>query len=155
MNANSLKHAFTKELHLVFIATLFAGVLMLAGVGHASASGAVSIVDSLGIATTDTQFSLSGHTGLAVIDFQFVGPQFILTQPTTITEIGGFLNNCQGVIGISCSTAPLIVEIRPSTNGVPDPSTVLASFVLSDDNDLQIVSYGPLKRQAPEPTSRP
>ena len=141
MNANSFKHALTKQLHLVFITTLIAGLLMFAGERQVSASGTVTIVDSLGIATTDTQFSLSGITGLAVFDFQFVGPQFILTQPTTITEIGGFLNNCQGVIGIDCSGAPLIVQIRPSTNGVPDPSTVLASFVLSNDNDLQLVSY--------------
>jgi hypothetical protein len=35
----------------------------------------------------------------------------------------------------------LIVEIRPSINGVPDASTVIASFVLSHDNDPLVVSY--------------
>jgi len=141
MNANSLKRSFTKKLRLVLIATLTAGLLMFGDVGQMSASATVSIVDSLGIVALDTQFSLSGLTGLAVSDFQLVGPRFTLTQPTTLTEIGGFLNNCQGVLGIDCSSAPLIVQIRPSTNGVPDPSTVLASFVLSNDNNLLLVSY--------------
>jgi hypothetical protein len=56
-------------------------------------------------------------------------------------SLGGFVNNCQGVFGIDCSSVPLIVQIRPSTNGVPDASNVLASFVLSNDNNLLIVSY--------------
>jgi hypothetical protein len=38
-------------------------------------------------------------------------------------------------------TLPFIVQIRPSINGVPDPFTVLASFVLSHDNDPLVVSY--------------
>src|SRR5439155_17738899 len=93
----------------------------------------VSILDALGAATPTTQFSVSGSGGISVLSSQFVGPAFILTQPTTITEIGGFLNNS--------GTLPFIVQVRPSTNGVPDASTVLASFTLSNDNDPLVVSY--------------
>jgi hypothetical protein len=59
-------------------------------------------------------------------------------------EIGGFLNNCKSIVaGIpQCpGTLPFIVQIRPSTNGIPDASAVLASFTLSHDNDPLVVSY--------------
>jgi hypothetical protein len=73
-----------------------------------------------------------------------VGPEIILTQPTTITEIGGFLNNCGSIDRGSpqCpGTLPFTVQIRRSTNGIPDPATVLASFALSHDDDPLVVSY--------------
>jgi hypothetical protein len=101
----------------------------------------VSLVDALGAATPATQFSVFGGAGWAIASFQFVGPEFILTQPTTITEIGGFVTNCLP-LGPQCSgTRPFTVQIRPSTNGIPDAATVLASFTLSSDNDPFVISY--------------
>lgn len=103
----------------------------------------VSILDALGAATPTTQFSVFGAGGSSVLSFQFVGPEFVLTQPTTIMEIGGFLNNCKSFVGgvPQCpGTLPFVVQIRPSTNGVPDASTVLASFTLSHDNDPFVIS---------------
>ena len=107
-------------------------------------ASAVSLLDALGAATPATQFSVFGSSGSAILSSQFVGPEFILTQPTTITEIGGFINNCGTIVASSpeCpGTLPLIVQIRPSRNGIPDAATVLASFALSHDDDPLVVSY--------------
>jgi hypothetical protein len=143
MNVQSFKLAFTTSLR-PFIATLIAGLLIITGGNAWSASATVSIVDTLGAATPDTTFNIFGSGGQAVLFNQFPGPKFTLTQPTTLTEIGGFLNNCGVIVmGIpQCpATLPFIVQIRPATNGVPDASTVLATFVLSHDNEPLIVSY--------------
>jgi hypothetical protein len=96
----------------------------------------LSLVDGLGVATPATQFNVGGSGGTAIVSAQFAGPRFILNQPTRITEIGGFLNcaQCPGI-------PPFIVQIRPSRNGIPDATTVLASFVLSDDDDPRVISY--------------
>jgi hypothetical protein len=105
---------------------------------------ALSLVDALGAATPATQFSVFGSGGTAILSSQFVGPQFILTRPTTITEIGGFVNNCGSIVAGSpqCpGTIPFTVQIRPSRNGIPDPATVLASFTLSHDDDPLVISY--------------
>jgi len=95
------------------------------------------IVDTLEEATPVTQFSFVGAGGQAIASSQLVGPEFTLTQQTVITELGAFVNN------INCCpvTLPLTVQIRPSINGVPDTSTVLASFTLSHDNDPLSFSY--------------
>jgi hypothetical protein len=106
--------------------------------------GTFSIVNSLGEASPSTQFSVFGSGGFPVSNTQFLGPGFTLTQPTVITEIGGFLNNCVIITaGVpQCpNTLPFTVQIRPSVNGAPDPTTVLASFVLSHDNNPLVVSY--------------
>ena len=100
------------------------------------ASDTFTIVDTLGAATPTTTFDREGSGGLTIFAFQSGGPQFTLSQQTVITEIGGFIGD-GGVFG----TAPLVVQIRPSVNGSPDPSTVLATFVLSTDNDPLITSY--------------
>lgn len=105
---------------------------------------AVSILDALGAATPTTQFSVFGSGGSSVIPSAFPGPQFTLTRPTTITEIGAFLNNCKAInAGIpECpGTLPFVVQVRPSKDGVPDGSTILASFTLSHDNDPLVISY--------------
>jgi hypothetical protein len=104
----------------------------------------VSLLDALGAAAPDTQFSVFGSAGTAILSSQFVGPEFILTQRTTITEIGGFVNNCGAIVAGSpqCpGTLPFTVQIRPSRNGIPDAATVLASFVLSHDDDPLVISY--------------
>ena len=140
MNANSLSHA--KKLRQ-FIATLIAGLFIFASVAP-GASDTIAIVDTLGAATPDTVFDGAGTSGTSILPFQYVGPKFTLTQPTTLTEIGAFVNNCISIINgvpLCPNTLPFIVQIRPATNGAPDASTVLASFVLSHDNDPLNVSY--------------
>ena len=104
----------------------------------------LSLLDALGAATPATRFSVFGSSGVAILSSLFVGPEFILTQPTTITEIGGFVNNCGTIVAGSpeCpGTLPFTVQIRPSRNGIPDAATVLASFALSHDDDPLVISY--------------
>lgn len=143
MPVNSFNHAQTKKLR-PFIAMLVAGLLVFAS-ALPGTTATISILDSLGAATPTTQFSISGSAGTSILPNQFVGPRFTLTQPTTLTEIGAFVNNCISFIeGVPMcpNTLPLTVQIRPATmSGVPDASTVLASFTLSHDNDPLTVSY--------------
>lgn len=91
MNVNPVNGAFTKKLRQ-FIATLLAGLFIFAGANLAT-SATISVLDSLGVATPDTEFSVTGSNGTSILPFQFVGPEFTLTQPTTLTEIGAFVNN--------------------------------------------------------------
>lgn len=148
MNHNTLTRIFTKGLRLLFIvglgATLIGGWGIFSGASPVWANTTVSIIDTLGAATPATQFDVFGSGGQAVLTHQITGPEFTLTQSTVLTEIGGFVNNCNSIIsGVpQCpTTLPFTVQIRPSTNGVPDASTVLASFVLSHDNNPLVVSY--------------
>jgi len=142
MNANRLSHASTKRLRQ-FVVTLIAGLLLFASVVPGN-TATISIVDSLGVATPDTQFSTFA-AGTSILPSQFVGPKFTLTQPTTLTEIGAFVNNCISIIGgvPQCpNTLPFTVQIRPATTlGVPNASVVLATFTLSHDNDPLTVSF--------------
>lgn len=89
------------------------------------------LINTLGTFSTSSQFSVLGSGALSVTDFQAIGPRLILTRPMVITEIGAIAN----------STLPLIVQIRPSLDGAPDPSVVLASFPLSIDGDPTVFSY--------------
>ncbi len=98
---------------------------------HAAAD---PIIDTLGGATPTTQFSILGHGGVAIRSTQFVGPQFSLTQPTVLTEIGGFLNNATG-------SGPFTVRIYRSKDGLPDPHALVTTLPLSHDKDPLIVSY--------------
>ena len=109
-----------------------------------AAMATTTIVDTLGAATPATRFSVFGTSGQAILESQFVGPEFTVTELTRITEIGGFVNNCGGFVGgvPQCpSHPPFIVQIRAAKNGVPDSSSIIASFVLSDDGDVFLVSY--------------
>src|SRR5215510_7493514 len=58
------------------------------------------IVNNIGIATPTTQFGDPGSSGLTISPRQFVGPQFIPTESTLITEIGGFANNSRSAVRI-------------------------------------------------------
>jgi hypothetical protein len=121
--------------------TLRGGVL---GTSSAWASDTFAVVDTLGAATPTTTFSVFGSSGNSIFGSQLVGPKFELAQPTVITEIGAFLNNCESIVGgvPQCpGTLPFIVQIRPSLDGMPDPSRVLATFVLSHDDDPLLISY--------------
>jgi hypothetical protein len=126
-----------------FVTLVQVAVALLAGVGTARAES-ISLVDTLGGATPNTMFSVFGSGGISVLENQFVGPQFVLAGRTVVTEIGGLLNNCKSIgegIPNCTNTSPFRVEIRPSVNGVPDRSHVLASVPLSDDRDPLRVSF--------------
>lgn len=140
MKVNS--YIFKKNPPKLFIATLAAVLLIFIRVEPALAG--ITVIDSLGAATPATQFSVFGSGGAGFNKTELIGAKFTLTQPTLITEIGGFVNNCGIIIlGVPMcpNTLPLTVQIRPSTNGLPDASIVLASFALSPDNLPLIVSY--------------
>ena len=130
--------------------TLAITLAVAVGLGGAVAvsppAGAADIIilDTLGTATPSTTFSVFGAGGQSVFGSQLVGPRFNLAERTTITEIGGFLNNCVSIIGgvPQCpGTLPFTVQLRPSVDGVPDPLTVLATLVLSHDDDPLVISY--------------
>jgi hypothetical protein len=105
----------------------------------------LTLVDTLGTATPTTTFDFAGSGGWALFAEQKVGPRFVLTRPTAITEIGGIVNNCEVIfMGVpQCpDTAPLVVQIVPvSVDGLPDVQNVLATLVLSHDNDPLTFSY--------------
>ncbi len=119
-------------------------MFMLVELTIAKGAKASTIVDSLGQITPNTRFSVFGSAGLVISSQQLVGPEFVLTQPTILTEIGGFVNNCGQIISgqpICPETLPFTVQIRPSLNGVPDLFNTIGSFVLSHDNDPLTISY--------------
>jgi hypothetical protein len=123
---------------------IIALMFMLAELTITKGAKANTIVNSLGQITPNTQFSVFGSGGLAISRYQLVGPEFVLTQPTILTEVGGFVNNCDQIISgepICPGTLPFTVQIRPSLNGVPDLSNIIRSFVLSHDNDPLTISY--------------
>jgi hypothetical protein len=133
-----------EEMMRLLAVFMLAAALAAGGAAPASAAPTVTLVDTLGAATPATTFSFLGSGGWSLSANELLGPQFTLTAPTLITEIGGFLNNCNAVIlGVpQCpTTMPLVVQIRPSVNGAPDPATVLGTFVLSHDNQPLVVSY--------------
>jgi hypothetical protein len=85
-----------------------------------------------------------GSGGQAIGATQLVGPSFVLATDAVLIEIDGFVNNCaQILMGIPhCpDTVPLVVEIRRSVRGIPDATSLLASFDLSHDDDALVVSF--------------
>jgi len=124
--------------------------LVPASVGSASMPDVISttVVDSLGSATTTTQFSIFGSSGVGISNNgptttgfrQDAGPRFTLTRPRLITEIGGFLS----------SGKPLSVYVvRASLNGAPDSSTVLATYTLAHRTAPPIVSFESVQVRLP------
>ena len=103
------------------IAALAVGAFGAVGVSSARADNTIAILDSLNGVPTSTVFPAVSGTG--ILPFQFAGPEFTLTQTTTITEVGGFI--------AILSTQPILVEILSSVNGLPDPSHVLGVFPLT------------------------
>jgi parallel beta-helix repeat protein len=133
-------------------AFILAAVQILAA-DRADATTSV-VLDALGAATPTTTFSIFGSTGWTAADSYLTGPLFSLAAPTRITEIGAFLNNCETIIsGVpQCpDTHPIGVQIRPALDGLPHPSTVLASFDLSHDNDPLTISYESVAMDLPLP----
>lgn len=112
--------------------------------GAPAKAATVPILDTLGVASPTTMFSVFGAGGQQISPEQFAGPQFTITQPTLITEIGGFVNNCQAIsmnVPHCPNTRPFTVQIRPSIGGVPDTDEIIDSFVLSHDDNPLVVSY--------------
>jgi hypothetical protein len=130
---------------LRILLVISAALVFALGASAAPASGdPLTLVDTLGTATPTTTFDFAGGAGQGIFAEQKVGPRFVLTQPTVITEIGGIVNNCETILaGVpQCPvTAPLVVQIVPSVEGLPDVQNVLATFVLSHDNDPLTFSY--------------
>jgi PEP-CTERM motif len=116
----------------------------------AAQAAPITLVDTLGIATTTTQFNVAPSVGLSIgfvndgLELVF-GPGFTLTGPTVITEIGAFIEPCLalGRTGGPCPAPPLpaVVDIHPDLNGVPNLATVIASFTLSNDGDPFLFSF--------------
>jgi hypothetical protein len=123
------------------VSLLCCGLSLLGLAGHASipaisAQAFSNQVPSPVSALVDgMQFSPSGSGGGSILTTQYQGPQFTLTQITMITEAGAFMNH------FGPGTQPFRVVIVRSTNGVPDFSSVLGSFLLSSDGDLTKISY--------------
>ena len=108
------------------------------------AGAQVTVVDGLNGRDPSASFTVFGTGGISILPTQHSGPEFVLTTPTSITEIGGFVNNCREIVaGVpACpNRSPLIVEIRPANAGRPDPRVVIASFALTDHGDPLLVSY--------------
>lgn len=103
------------------IAALAVGIFSAVAVSSARADNTITILDSLNGVPTSTVFP--AVSGTAILPFQFAGPEFTLTQTTTITEVGGFI--------AILSTQPILVDIVGSVNGLPDPSHVLGVFPLT------------------------
>jgi hypothetical protein len=123
------------------VSLLCCGLSLLGLAGHASipaisAQGFSNQVPSPVSALVDgMQVSPSGSGGVSILTTQYQGPQFTLTQITMITEVGAFMNH------FGPGTQPFRVVIVRSTNGVPDFSSVLGSFLLTSDRDLTKISY--------------
>jgi hypothetical protein len=97
-----------------------------------------TVIDTTGGAAPGTTFSVFGSSGQVIGSEQFVGPQFTLTKRAVLKKIEAFVNNCRAIVGgvPQCpNTLPLVVQIRRSINGVPDPRLLIAATPLSDDDD--------------------
>lgn len=123
---------------------IFPLLFLLIGFAIPQPTKAATIVDSLGSATPNTTFSIFGSAGLAISPNQFVGPKFTLAQRTLLTEIGGFINNCEIIIAgePDCpNTLPFTVQIYSSVNDLPDFFNPIKTFTLSDDQNPLVISY--------------
>src|SRR3954453_11071374 len=118
--------------------------LIAASAPAAIARAQVTVVDGLNGRDPSASLAVFGTGGISISPSEHSGPEFVLTTPTSITEIGAFVNNC-GTIDAGVPTcpnrSPLIVEIRPANAGRPDPHVLIASFPLTDDGDPLLVSY--------------
>jgi hypothetical protein len=97
-------------------------------------AGNTTIVDGLNGLSTDFALSHVGTGGYPVTVDQLIGPRFTLSEPTSITEIGGFVD-------VAGKDSPLVVQIRPQINGLPASSGFLANLVVSNDNLPGVFRY--------------
>ena len=104
------------------------------------------VIDTIGDLPTSTRFERSGSAGSGLNDRYNGGPEFTLTKPTTITEIGAYLNICCPENLERPQPIPSVyVNIHPQLNGKPDADTVIAFYALSNDNDPKLISYESVK----------
>ena len=101
---------------------------------------AATILDTLGDFTTSDVVPLPGSFGQGVAETPQIGPLFILSVPTRITEIGAFLDSCASHLP-GCEPDALFVDIHRSFFGVPDLSSVLGTFALPLDHDPLTTTY--------------
>lgn len=110
-----------------------------------SPSVGTTIADTLGDVPLSTKFKIPGSVGTLIESDQSIGLEFTLTQPTTITEIGGFIESCYPSIKDRPKTCPripaVVVNIHPALKSSLDPSAIIASYTLSNDNDPSSISY--------------
>lgn len=115
----------------------------------ATPSSPRSIVDTFTMWGISPSTRFTGMVSRTIATYQLIGPILRIYETTTITEIGGFVNNCRGNYLPGCTnTSPLVVQIRPAApvwdpayGEVPDLNIVLATFTLSHDNDPLYFSY--------------
>ena len=126
--------------------------LIYPALGGIAAADPIVLVNTLGAATPDSRFSMSGSSatpffGLHPYGSLFTGPRFILEQPGVLTSVGGFLNSCETVEGrLECpDAAGITVQIRPAIENNadygPDPERLLSTFPLSHDEDPFTYSF--------------
>ena len=108
---------------------------------------AATILDTLGDFTTSDVVPLPGSFGQGVAETPQIGPLFILSVPTRITEIGAFLDSCASHLP-GCEPDALFVDIHRSFFGVPDLSSVLGTFALPLDHDPLTTTYLSVDPQA-------
>ena len=140
MNIFSFRPLVTSLRILWALILAFSGQIL--AVNPVSANSTFTIVDSLGAATSSTQFQLPGAGGLPMYALQQLGPMFVVDHPTEITEIGVFMTQCELLNGVmDCpSTGSIGVQIRPAVNGRPDLSRDLGTYILTDKHP-QVYSY--------------
>ena len=81
-----------------------------------------TLVNTLGTFPISFEAPLPGIGGLTAAQFQAIGPRLVLDEPKVISEIGA----------IVFSPLPMLVQVRPADpNGGPDPTAVIASYLLS------------------------
>jgi hypothetical protein len=135
-------------------------VTMIAGASSAQQQQVVSadasppqntiVLDAIGNLLTSTRFKQPGSSGAPLDEHNSEGPEFILTEATTLTEIGAYVESCYGKYRgkylEECDPLPsIVVNIHPQLNGKPDVATVIASYTLSNDNDRTLISYESVK----------
>jgi hypothetical protein len=133
---------------------LVAALLVLSGTASAhaqsenSAAGRaepIVVLDTLGAATPRTTFSIFGSAGPSIFGNQWVGPEFTLTRRSVLIKVGAFINNCgafaAGGVPQCANRRPIVVQIRRSLNGAPDPVFLVAATPLSSSNDPLTYSF--------------
>jgi hypothetical protein len=116
---------------LIIIVGLINGTVIRADKVLGSEQNCLVLANSIGTFSDSAQYSQAGSGWLGITFFQNVGPRITLSKPTFIREIGAIAN----------STLPLLVQIRPSLNGAPNPTEIIETYSLSFDNDPSSFSY--------------
>lgn len=148
------------DLRNIALPLLFASVMTIiagasstqrreAAEGEAAPPQDTVVVNSIGDLPTSTRFKSNASWGGPLNEHHSEGPEFTLTKPTTITEIGAYVESCWangGEYVERCQPIPSItVDIHPQLNGKPDINTVIASYTLSNDEDRTLISYESVK----------